>query len=64
MLVQTMPTLLPCQMVDVIVDDVGLPKYSCYEVRSVPALVVVNPAADNHPSASTLVSSTSSSAAR
>lgn len=33
-LVQSMPTLLPCQMVDVIVTDVGLPKYSCYDVSS------------------------------
>jgi len=34
MLVQTMPTLLPCQMVDVIVTSVGLPKYTCYDVRT------------------------------
>lgn len=35
-LVQTMPTLLPCQMVDIIADDRGMPKYSCYDVRPLP----------------------------
>lgn len=30
--IQMMPTLFPCKMVDILVDDLELPKYTCLDV--------------------------------